>query len=69
MNSFGLGVVIDLLPTLVDIAWCSLGEGIFEGALELGEIPSLDVVSNFEFKTLDCWSKSPVEVVEKIEHM
>ena len=69
MNSFGLGVVIDLLPTLVDIAWCSLGEGIFEGALELGEVPSLDVVSNFESKTLDCWSKSPVEVVEKIEHM
>ena len=52
----------------MDIAGCSLGEGIFEGALELGEVPSLDVVSNFESKTLDCWSKSPVEV-EKVEDM
>ena len=69
MNSFGLGVVIDPLPTIpVDIAGCSLGEGIFEGALELGEVPCLDVVSNFESKTLDCWSKSPVEV-EEIEHL
>ena len=68
MNSVGLGVVIDPLPTPVDIAGCSLGEGIFEGALALGEVPSVDVVSNFESKTLDCWSKSPVEV-EEIEHL